>query len=257
MLTPQNARNMLFTTKYPPDKIVGDTLTGSFEAAASSFAGLGFRTHRAIPHTFGVPVFLQMSYSLDGGATWQDQHVPVPDLSTPSSPVFQTVEVGCYSTNTDIVMVASNYTTSTETISFRIVPIWNDRQSQVIVVNRSQSANFIFSTQYSLPKIYLDDQDTLAVAVSSGGPPPSPSDLPLATHDLGFVPNVRVWYEPVSGELWPLSPNQYSNLDGGSGTMLDVFGRAYATTTELRVELYNFGASEASVPVHYRVYCDE
>lgn len=250
MLTPQNARHMLFTTKYPPDKIVGETVTGSFTAAASSSTLLAKRTHDAIDHSFGVPVFLQMSYSTDGGATWQDQHVTIPDLSTPSAPVFQTVDVGCYCTSAQMVMVASNWTTSDQTIQYRIVPIWNDRQSQVVSVTRPTGEGLLFSTKYSLPKIYLDDEITISV-------PNGSSDQPIVTHDLGFVPNARIWYEPVSGELWPLSPIQYSNFDGGPGTILYVTGRAYVTTTELRVELNNGSGSASDVKFHYRVYADE
>lgn len=119
-MTPANAKNMRFTLRYPPDKIL-DIFEGSFTATQSSFAGVSHRTNSAFSHNLGGLVFLQMTYSLDGGTTWQDQHVVVPDLSVPTVPVFQTIEVGCYSTTTQIVIAAANYTTSAETVTYKVV----------------------------------------------------------------------------------------------------------------------------------------
>lgn len=118
-------KRFLFTTAYPPDKIVG-VHTGSFTANASSFAGIAERTHHTISHSYGQTVFLQMTYSRDGGTTWQDQHVGVPDLTVPSAPVFQTLDVGCYSSTTQIVIVASNFTIGNITVNFRAAAFWKD-----------------------------------------------------------------------------------------------------------------------------------
>lgn len=120
-VTADNAREMLFTLRYPPDKIL-DIFPGSFVATASStppFAA--FRTNNAFDHNLGGSVFLQMIYSLDGGSTWQDQHVTVPDLTVPATPVLQTCEVGCYSTATQIVVVASNFTSTAKTVTYLVV----------------------------------------------------------------------------------------------------------------------------------------
>lgn len=124
-MTPAQAKNMLFTTRYPVDKIVG-VYTGSFTANASSSTLTSERTHDTIPHTFGVTCFLELIYSLDSGTTWQDMDMPIPDLSTPSAPVFQTVTVAAYSTTTDFVVVAANQTTSSETVQYILTATWKD-----------------------------------------------------------------------------------------------------------------------------------
>jgi hypothetical protein len=257
MLTPQNARLMKFTTAYPPDKLVGDPITGSFTATASGSI-LPHRTNETISHSFGVPVFLQMTYSRDGGTTWQDQHVGVPDLTIPTAPVFQTLDVGCYSTSSDIIVPASNFTMSDITVDYVIVPIWNDRSSQVISVSQasgggSDDTGFIFTTKHNLPKIYLDAAQT----VSAPSSPATPTTVLTVNHDLGYVPTARVWYEPVSGQIWPLSPNQYDNSDGGPGTTLTLYGRFYVTSTTLVVEMFNSSGGPLNVPIHTRIYCDE
>lgn len=124
-LTAANAKNMLFTLRYPPDKIV-DVFPGTFTANASSTAFDAFRTEHVIPHTFGTTLFLDMTWSEDGGTTWQSASNGVPDLSNPAAPVFQTRMVGCYSTTDTIIVTCSNYTTTSKTIMYNVVAFWKD-----------------------------------------------------------------------------------------------------------------------------------
>jgi hypothetical protein len=124
-MTPAQAKNMQFTTRYPVDKIV-EVYTGSFTANASSSTLTSERTHETIPHDYGDTCFLELVYSLDGGTTWQDMDMPIPDLSSPTTPVFQTVTVAPYSTTTDFVVVATNQTTSDETVEYILTATWKD-----------------------------------------------------------------------------------------------------------------------------------
>lgn len=123
-MTPEKAKITVFTSKYPPDKIV-DIFTGSFGATQSAFSFSGFRTEHVILHSYGQPLFLDMTWSQDNGATWQPVNSAVPDTSTTPA-TFQTCEVGCYSTSTQIVVVASNYTTTARTIQYKVAAFWMD-----------------------------------------------------------------------------------------------------------------------------------
>jgi len=121
-MTPAQAKNMQFTTRYPTDKIV-EVYPGSFTAAASGSTILSQRTHDVINHTFGQTCFLELIYSLDGGTTWQDMDMPIPNLAGPS-PVFQTVTVAAYSTTTTFVVVAVNQTLSPATVQYILTAEW-------------------------------------------------------------------------------------------------------------------------------------
>lgn len=114
-----------FYSADPVDKIVA-IYSDTFTAIASSSGGTGKRTHTTINHPFGASLFLDMTWSQDGGVTWQPVNTAVPDLSTPTQPVFQTCEISCYSTSTQIAIVASNYTTSAKTIQYKLAAFWKD-----------------------------------------------------------------------------------------------------------------------------------
>lgn len=120
-LLPAEAKKMLFTLRYPPDKIL-DILEGTFAANASSSPPFASRrTNETISHDFGTTVFTQLTFSVDGGTTWQDQNVAVPDVSDPMNLVFDTYTVGAYSTTTDIVIVAANYTSTNKSVTYKVV----------------------------------------------------------------------------------------------------------------------------------------
>lgn len=121
-----NIQNVAFASQYSPDKIVSsEPYTGSFTASGSA-GSFGLRTHVTIPHTFGASCFLSMVYSTNNGTTWQEMGTAIPDLTTPSAPIFQTLYVTCYSTTTEFVIVASNYRNTNPTVLYRMVAIWMD-----------------------------------------------------------------------------------------------------------------------------------
>lgn len=122
-MTPAQAKNMLFTSRYPVDKIVF-ALPDSFTAAGSGTAGLGARTEHSIVNTFGVLCLLELVYSIDNGSTWQDMDMQQPDLSIPSAPVFQTFVVAPYCTTSNFVIAATNYTTSSQAVKFLVTASW-------------------------------------------------------------------------------------------------------------------------------------
>lgn len=109
----------------------------------------------------------------------------------------------------------------------------------------------LFSTRYNFQKIYMEGTTTVNVLASA-----TPVEYDLATHGLGYIPTARVFYVPVAGQLWPISPLQYSNIDGGSGTTLLVYGGPVVTSNVLKVSMIN-GGSDASITFYWRIYLDE
>jgi hypothetical protein len=109
----------------------------------------------------------------------------------------------------------------------------------------------LFSTRYNFQKIYMEGTINVNVAATV-----TPTEYTLATHSLGYIPTARVFYIPVAGQLWPISPNQYDNADGGTGTPLSIFGNPVLTVTTLKVILSNLGGA-TTLTFYYRIYLDE
>ena len=117
--------------------------------------------------------------------------------------------------------------------------------------------NILFSTRFNFLKILEDYSSSTTITVPTIIPPfDAPAEYLLVTHSLGYAPRARVWYEPISGQLWPMSTEQYSNTDGGPGTPLNVTGDFYLTTSGLYVRVVNVG-SPADVKFYWRLYADE
>jgi hypothetical protein len=110
--------------------------------------------------------------------------------------------------------------------------------------------NVIFSARYNFLKIYENNSDTFSVPVGA-------NSVLLATHSLGYIPRVKAWFEPISGQLWPLVRYQYSNSNGGPGTTLSITGSLRITSSAIYAEISNASGSTANVPIYFRIYLDE
>lgn len=112
--------------------------------------------------------------------------------------------------------------------------------------------NVIFSTRYNFLKIYANDSGLIAIPSTSST---APNSVLIATHNLGYIPRARVWYEPIPGEVWPMNRGQYSNNDGGPGTTLTTLGNYYLTTTGLYARIYS--SPGGTFKFYWRIYLDE
>lgn len=113
------------------------------------------------------------------------------------------------------------------------------------------SPNALFSTRYNLQKIYMEGTTTVNIPILAPA-----TVYNLVDHDLGYIPTARVFYIPVTGQLWPISPHQYSSAGGGSGTTISRFGSPVLTSTSLGVRIRNTGAA-ADITFYWRIYLDE
>lgn len=112
-----NARDFLLTTDYPFDKVVRNH-TGNFSAAASFGAFQPRRTEFTMPHDFGSWGLIVGAFSVNN-VDWLPFGVTNADTSG-AIPTFQTVEVNAYCTTTNIVVQASNWLGSSQTVYFAL-----------------------------------------------------------------------------------------------------------------------------------------
>lgn len=117
----------------------------------------------------------------------------------------------------------------------------------------------LFSTSFNLLKIAANDSATLSIP-DTFNPSTFKYDINtqlLFTHNLGYIPRARVFYEPAGGQVWPIALDQFDNSNGGPGTTLPVFGTYHLTTTGLYVDVKNVSGITAAVKFYYRVYYEQ
>lgn len=111
-----DARNFLLNTDYPMDKILSIN-EGSFSVDAAVSSLVTKRTTSTFTHGHGDYCLIAGIYSYGDGVWFP---LGVNKVVVSGTPKFQTVEVSAYSTDTDIVIVATNHITTGYTISYKI-----------------------------------------------------------------------------------------------------------------------------------------
>lgn len=116
-MNPLDARDLLLTTEYGVDKVM-ETISGSFSAGARIGAFTPRLTNEPRSQSAGTYGLVNGSYSFDN-STWYPFGVSVADTSG-SLPTFQTIEVNAYCTDTQVIIQASNWTTSSATVYYAL-----------------------------------------------------------------------------------------------------------------------------------------
>lgn len=118
-----DGRDFHLNTDYPFDKVIL-TLSGSFNAGPRYDAYSPRRTTLPIDHNLGSYGLITGVFSTDG-TNWLPFGVVNADTSG-ALPTFQTVEVTAYCTDTQVVLMASNYLTSTQNVRYALQVLSRD-----------------------------------------------------------------------------------------------------------------------------------
>lgn len=213
--------DIAYTTELPVDKIV-KVLEGSVAVSTLSPIG-GFGTpyvHR-IPHGFTRPVFTQLVSSSDN-STFVDGGSK--DM--------------CYSGSTDVCLLTNQ---PSGTIYYRIICSWIDNYTTATFddIDLNWQKNITFDSRDNYQKIFMQDEIEMAANTSTS-----------INHSLGTSPNAKVYFEALSGEVWP------ANYGGtGNAFLYDLTNQTelYFVSKLNTLDITVAGGS-ATRRVWYRVY---
>lgn len=76
----------------------------------------------------------------------------------------------------------------------------------------------------------------------------------IVSHNLGYIPTARVWYDPGLGKRFPVSVETYVDDTTINSEVNDVHVRIRLTTTQLIIEITN--PVGANVTYWWRIYYD-
>lgn len=181
-----------YTSYFETDKIIGFT-SSSMTVAAAGVGSVATDT-ATFDTRFGTSCYFLGQFSTDGGTTWNDLGVYIPNLTTPGAPVLQTTTLRAYVTSGGVLtLVALNWydnvhgTSSSKTIHYRIALIAKQNQGTVTPIGISPTAFFSTSSSNTSPQIYL--KGTFAVSTTA--------DTTI-THNIGALPGAQSWFVPTA-----------------------------------------------------------
>lgn len=111
--------------------------------------------------------------------------------------------------------------------------------------------NTWFTTEYNYQKIAFKASGTVVVPNNT----PNYSTTTI-THNLNYIPSVRVWFDPASGRRFPISDEDYIDDLSFTSENNSVVARAYLTTTTLVIQFRNASGSDKTINYWYRIYYD-
>lgn len=115
----------------------------------------------------------------------------------------------------------------------------------------ADSTDVYLTSEFNYQKIAVKGEASVVVANNS----PNYASVTIP-HNLGYIPSVRVWYDPNTSKRFPLSIEQYVDDSTFTSEVNLVDAKAYLTTANLVIQFKNASGSNKTVTYWYRVYYD-
>jgi hypothetical protein len=241
---------------YNTDKVIG-IIEGSTSVAAPTAIQTVVGAESMNNTGFGETCLTSCVYSLDGGTTWNDNDMTIPDTSDPAFTVTQTCDVTSFSRGNQVGIAVSNWynfntgTGTVRNIQYRIYCLAKYNQGSITPIPTNEP-------------IYFRSTDNYLKVQPGSNVPQSYTPLPAGdqtfsyAHNLGYIPNARAYMEyTASDEIWPVSINQYPTT-GLATNRNKVPAEIRLTTTNMNV--FMSGALRTGTPnikLYPTVYLDD
>lgn len=228
-----NANDVAFASAYDIDKIVF-VREGSFNRATDVVTHTGdlgsIYLHR-IAHGLTRPIFADLLWNLNG--IWVDGGSldGIGDTSI------------AFADSTYVYIVSSVFAPAVGTMQYKVIGCWisdYDNTNPLVGSFQSSTKKVNFDSRDNYQKIYLQNVLTFNSASTQS-----------VGHNLGHKANFRVFYEAITGEVWPAFAGGASNPFLYSSTMTEC--RARMTTSALGVQLETVASTKRA---WYKIYLD-
>jgi hypothetical protein len=198
--------NFLISTDYPMDKIVYKT--------SGSYTHDGSAHNEVIPH--GLPftpmVFLQWSLTSDFAVCYTDNTGPLP-----TDPTFYYVNTYCQTIANETNITISMYSyVGGITIYYRVFAFEPPTSTATCAPTSSTADNFILSTDYNHPKIYMSGEQAIDGTYNI-----------TIDHNLGYIPQFEYWIigdESTTKATWEQYVDRTSTKTGVFATTTQIIG---------------------------------
>lgn len=228
-----NARDVSFATRWSTDKIVG-VWEGSFDRSTDVITvsgDLGDIYVYRFAHGFTRPIFTDLLWQIS--AAWTDGGSYDSNNDTSIA----------YSDSTYIYVISSLFIAGTGTMQYKVIGTWIDSYdgtNPLVESYISTQKTTVFDTRVNYQKVY--DQNSLTYNTDS---------LQSVGHSLGYRPNYRVFFEAVTGQVWPMYAGGISNPFLYDTSISEC--SASITNTFLDIEMFFVSSPKRA---WYKIYLD-
>lgn len=233
----QNVSDVLFSTAFETDKVCG-IYESSYNAASYNTVLGGYLYQTNLAHNFSRPVFCDALFSTDG-TNW-----------FPSGQGNGTDNVLAYSDSSNIYFITN---ADTGTIYYKLVCTWINNYDTtnplITFVNNATNTNITaFDSRQNYQKIAFSKIVNLAnPGLGNIGTCP-------ITHNLGYAPNYKLFFNSLAGQVWPSIAGGTGDFWLYEGTQYELWGVSNTSTLTL---YYDAGSgSDTSFDLWYRIYYD-
>lgn len=234
-----NLTSVAFTSEKPVDKLVR-VFTGAYTSSdlITRVGSIGTAYLYRIPHGLTRPIACELLWSSDNGASWNDGGT----LNAASSQRL------AFSDST-YAYIFEGYSAPVGTILYKVYGSWIDNYdttNPLVSVQSYTSLPTQFDSRLNYQKI--DDQNVLSFAGGTFGS----SLSQVVLHPLGYAPNTKIFFEAVTGEVWPLNAGGASNFFLYDASQDEC--RLSITSSQITVTMDRY--SGISRRAWYRIYYD-
>lgn len=238
-----NIDKTAYSSVWDMDKIIG-TGSGSFSVGAPTSSSGPISATDTFSTPFGTTYYFQGIYSTDGGVTWNDFNAMIPDLTTPTAPVLQTIDVnGAVGSSGTFNVIAFNYYDFAHSVGTARNILWKalffskNKQGPTTPL-AIEDTKYFTSVERNYQKIAMKGEEAFNVTSGLG------RSLTI-DHNLGYVPMVRAFYQQTTPAVRMDSP--------WAGYRIEI------RVTESQVIFYqdpNYSTVTATGNIEYRIYYD-
>lgn len=252
-------KDVLFDSNLQIDNIIATFENTINLSVPSSSPGFTVATD-VQTHNFGDSTYFQGIFTVDDptdpDTVWNDFGAQTPDLSTPSQPVFQTVDVEAMidSVNTNIYLINYyNNVSSSGTaysVTYKIYLLSKNTMAKPITPLAINTDTY-FNSNNNYQKIFK--KGTTSISVTSGNTGSSAS----IAHNLGYIPKVRAFFVNSDNQLFAL--NQIVPAISGGFPVIAPAIEVHLTPTTLTFysDQTQFLAPGVNGNIEYRIYYDD
>lgn len=181
---------------YGQDQIIG-IITNTLSVAAPTSISQFTTTTDPKPHSFGDSCYFDGIFSVDGGITWNAFGTQTPNLTTPTQPVFQTVDCEAYVDTVNVNVNITNFYDNVHgkgtayTLQYKIYLIAKNTMAQPLTPIPTNQI-LTYDSSKNIQKILTSR--TVAINVAGGAVGSSSS----IAYTLGYIPKIRAFFLPTA-----------------------------------------------------------